>query len=434
MRRSVLGLMGWLALASGALSETSQTKSASETWAGWRGNGRGIAVDATLPTTWSEKENILWTASPPGWGDSSPVIVDGRLYLTAQKEDDTLLVEALDAADGKLLWEFDAGKDRLEAHRFHNMASPTPVADGEHVWALFGSGQLVCLTKDGQKVWARNLVKEFGPYAIKWGMGSSPVLDGDRLFIVCMQEHGPSYVAALDKLTGKELWKTPRKMPTKGETLDSYSTPILVDTPNGKQLVVSGADFITAYDPETGKQIWISGGLKIDNPYGRTIASPTESGGVIVACSAARENLGKCIAVQGNGQGDVTDTNILWTFERYTPDCPTPLVYDGYVYLTRDNGVASCLDLKTGKSMWRKRLDGSDFKASPTGGDGKVYYTAVDGTVTVLKAGPEGEVLAENQVDGTIFASPSFADGVLYLRAKERLYAIKAGPTEPDAK
>jgi hypothetical protein len=393
-------------------------------WPGWRGPGtRNVSAESGLPVEWSGEKNLLWSVDLPGWGNSSPVIVGERIYLTAQTDNQGLHVFALDRRKGEVLWRKQAATGLLKHHELHNMATPTPAAEPSRVWALFGTGDLVALDERGEVLWKRNLAREHGEYKILWGMGSSPVLFRDRLFVACMHQ-GPSYVLAVDKASGKDLWKTPRDLECKGEAVDSYSSPALLDVEGRTQVVVSGADHVTSYDPLTGKQLWISSGLSIPHDYGRTIASPGVGGSAVYAASSGFGGLGRVLAVRAGGQGDVSATHRLWAYEEQSPDCPTPLHYQGLVYVVRDNGVVSCLDAVTGKLEWRERVFKGDVKASPVAGDGKVYCLGIDGECVVLSAGRKFEKLATNALPGKFIASPAISGGVIYLRSREKLFAM----------
>ncbi len=399
-------------------------------WSYWRGPGaRGISTARDLPERWSaaenKRENIAWTVDLPGWGNSSPVLSADRVYVTSQTDDKGLHLLAIDRSRGAIVWDQKLGSGKLKAHELHNMATPTPAVDGDRVWALFGTGDLFCVDRDGKAIWQRDLQKDEGKYKILWGMGSSPILHGDHLFLACIHP-GPSYVAAFDKATGAKAWSTLRNLPCVGEATDSYSSPALLEAGGRVELIVAGADHIDAYDPASGKQLWVSSGLKIEHAYGRTISSPGVGDGFVVACSASVQGLGKAVAVRSGGAGDVTASHRLWQYDKFTPDCPTPLCHGGEVYLVKDDGIASCLDAKTGKLHWKKRLVERDFKASPVYGDGKVYFLSMDGDCVVLKAGPEYKELAVNKLEGSFIATPAFADGRIYFRAKSRIYAVGA--------
>lgn len=402
------------------------------TWPGLRGaDGRGVSADKNLPLEWSESKNVRWSTELVGRGDSSPAVTSDRVYLTSQTEDDALWVLSIERTSGKLLWKKQvaqgklvaAGPANLYVHR-HNPATSSPVADEKQVYAFFGTGHLVCLDRDGNKQWERNVAQEYGQFNITFGMGASPRLWGDRLYLAIMHK-GPSYVLAIDTTTGKNVWKTDRKHPAKDDGPDAYSTPVIDNRPDGPQLLVSGSDHIDAYDPRTGKRLWLSSGLTIDSPYGRVIASPVVSDGVIVATSGNPGGHGKglAIALTAGGKGDVSRTHHRWTLEKTSADCSTPVALDGLFYNIRDDGVAACLDIKTGKAVWKKRISGT-YRASLVAGDGKVYFLDRDGKCTVIAAGREGKVLATNSLSGAFFATPAISDGVIYLRSFDRLYAI----------
>jgi outer membrane protein assembly factor BamB len=417
-------------LASGALADN---------WPGWRGaSGCGVSRETGLPTQWSVDENLLWKTELPGRSNASPAVTSDRLYLTSQTEDNSLWVIAIDRSDGQVAWRKKVGHgalaaqgpQNLYAHR-HNPATPSPAADEQHVWAYFGTGLTVCLDRSGQLLWQRDLAKEFGAYVIRFGMASSPRLWGDLLYIACMTK-SPSYVLALDTRSGKQVWKVDRKLPaTQEDSPDVYSSPVVLQGPDRDSLLISGCGHVTAYDLKTGEQCWISGGLYTDSPYDRTIVSPAVSREVIVACTPnpPGSNTDRAIAVRTGGQGDVTASHRLWEYRPFNPDCSTPVCYRGNVYMVRDDGIASCLDLNTGKVHWRQRLKVGTYRASLVAGDNKVYVLERDGTCSVIQAGTEGNVLAENELPGTFYATPAISDGVVYLHAYGRLYAVSRQET-----
>jgi outer membrane protein assembly factor BamB len=412
-----------------------------DNWPAWRGAaGRGVSQETGLPTKWSVDENLLWKTDLPGRSNASPAVTAKRVYLTSQTEDKSLWVIAIDRSDGQVAWKAKVGSgvlacqgpQSLYAHR-HNPATPSPVADEEHVWAYFGTGLLVCLNRTGELQWQRDLVDEFGAYVIRFGMASSPRLWEDLLYIACMTK-GPSYVLALDKQSGKQVWKVDRKLPAPAEdSPDAYSSPVVLQTPGRNALLVSGCDHVTAYDLKTGKQLWISGGLQVDSPYDRTIVSPAVSQEVVVVCTPnpPGSNTDRAIALRTGGSGDITTTHRLWEYRPFNPDCSTPVCYRGNVYMVRDDGIASCLDLQTGKVHWRERLKVSTYRASVVAGDDKVYFLERDGTCTVFQAGPAGKMLAQNKLPGTFYATPAISEGVVYLHAYGKLYAVGGRDVAP---
>lgn len=372
-------------------------------WPQFRGvTGSGVSGEKNLPVRWSADDGVLWTVDLPGRANSSPALTESRIDLTTQQADNSLWILSFDRENGRLLRKVKVGSGvlaakgskNLYAHR-HNAATPTPAADEETVYAFFGTGLLLAVDVESGRV--------------KW-----------------RHDKGPSYVVAFDKRTGEEVWKTDRKLPAADDGPDAYSTPFVFENNGRRELLVSGSDHVTGYDLESGERNWISGGLTITSEFGRVIASVTATDGVVVATSGnpGGGGLGHVIAVRGGGEGDVTATHRLWKHGEATPDSSTPLGLDGRVYMASDSGIASCLNLKTGEVAWRKRLPGGPYHASLVAGDGKVYFLSIDGTCTVIAAGDDGETIATNRLPGTFYATPAISDGVIYLRAYERLYAI----------
>lgn len=403
-----------------------------ESWPQFRGDhGLGVASTSSLPTRWSESKGIRWSTDLPGRGNSSPAVTSRRIDVTTQAEDQSLWVISIDRESGKILQKVKVGNGSLAAkgpanlyaHR-HNPATPSPIADEENIWAFFGTGLLVCVdARNGKIRWQRDLVRDYGEYDITFGMGSSPRLHGDRLFVACMTK-GPSYVVAFDKSTGEEIWKTERRLPADDDGPDAYSTPTIYQTADGISLLVSGSDHVDAYHLSTGKRIWQAAGLKIDSPYGRVIASPIGTQqGIVLATSGNPAGAGKghLMAVKF-GQS----AKELWRIKGATSDSSSPVIVDDYVYLITDAGIATCADVQTGEIIWKKRVGsgGAPFHASLVAGDGKIYFLNIDGQCTVIEHGKSGKPLAVNQLDGTFYATPALADGKIYLRAYERLYAI----------
>ncbi|WP_278467793.1 PQQ-binding-like beta-propeller repeat protein [Gimesia maris] len=410
--------------------------SQAETWPQFRGaSGSGVSPEKNLPEKWSAEQGILWSVALPGRANSSPAITEHRVDVTTKTDDDGLWILSFDRKSGQQIRKVKVGTGSLAApgprnlwaHR-HNAATPCPISDAEHIWAYFGSGLLVCLdVESGETVWKRDLVKDYGAYDITFGMGSTPRLWGDLLFVSCMTK-GPSYVVAFDKLTGKEVWKQNRKLPAEKDGADAYSTPAIFQNGDRTELLVSGSDHVNAYDPQTGKQLWIAGGLDIPSPFGRIIAAPVANSSTVIATSGnpGGGGLGFIKAFQNGKAGDITQSGLLWKFDVATPDSSTPLVLDNRLYMISQNGVATCLDLKTGEPVWKKRMKGQYF-SSLVAGDGKVYFLSIEGLCTVVNA-ENGDVIAENQLLGTFYSTPAISDGVIYLRSFDRLYAISGKP------
>lgn len=397
-------------------------------WPAWRGvDGLGVSPEKGLPLEWSHERNVAWRTVLPGRGSSSPIVVGGRVYVTTQTEGKGLRVLAVDAATGALAWDTEVANGALHAHDLHNMATPSAVSDGKSVWVLFGTGDYARLDLGGKVVWHRNFVKEFGPIRTNHGYGTSPVLLDGRLYLTLMHQ-GPSWFLAVDAATGKDLWKKERSFGAEQEAQDSYSTPFVLRHEGRTELVVAGGEVLNAYVPATGEEAWRFGGLKVPHPYGRTIAGPTGGDGVVVVVSSGFQNRGSTTAIRAGGKGDVTATHRLWNQAKFSADCPTPVIHDGLLYSVRDDGMASCLDLKTGEPQWQERLFSDNVKVSPVFGDGRVYFQSGQSQCVVVAAGRKFEVLARNALKESTQATPAIAGGRIYLRTDEALYAIATKP------
>jgi len=397
-------------------------------WPCWRGpDGLGVSHETGLPVAWATDQDIAWKIEVPGKGASSPIVVGERVYLTTQTEDLGLHVLAIDRASGRLVWDREIGRGRLHANSLHNMATPTPVADGNYIWAMFGTGELACLDLSGRQVWHRNLVKEYGEYKTNHGYGSSPMLEDGNLFIVCMHQ-GPSYVLALDARTGTNVWKKDRNQELDDEAQDSYSSPIFLRDHGHTQMVIEGAETVTAYEPTNGAQLWSSGGLKVPHHAGRTISGPTAGEGIVIAVASGFQNRGYTVALSPEAKDGVSRK--LWTQSKYSPDCPTPVIYAGNLFMIRDDGNASCLDLKTGEPRWQERLFSDNVKVSPVVGDDKVYFLSGRGNCTVVKATPTFEVLATNRLNQATLSTPAISHGALFVRTEGYLYCT-VGHSKP---
>jgi outer membrane protein assembly factor BamB len=393
-------------------------------WTCWRGpDGLGVSSERRLPTQWSPDKNRRWKTVLPGKGASSPIVVGDRVYVTAQTEDTALHVLALDRVTGTLIWDRSIGLGRLKSHNLHNMATPTPVSDGRHVWALFGTGDLACLTADGQTVWQRNLVKEYGDIKTNHGYGTSPMLLDGTLFLAVMHQ-GPSYVLAVDAATGDNRWKKERQFTAKDESQDSYSSPIFARIDGQTQVVFAGAETINAYDPRSGEVLWVSSGHQVPHPYGRTIAGPAAADGIVLKVASGFQNRGYTVALKPSGRGELPASSKLWTQSKFAPDCPCPVIYQGKVYTLRDDGMASCLDLASGEVHWQERLFAANVKVSPVAAAGHVYFLNGQGNCTVVAAQPTLKVVAQNDLNETTLSSPALAFGHVFLRTDVGLYCF----------
>lgn len=404
-----------------------------DVWPQWRGpTGDSVAPGPALPTKWSPTENVVWKVALPGWGNSTPAIWKDALFVTTQVDDDRLLLLRLDRATGKTVWQREVGRGTPRRqgpvgegrfHDEHNMASPSPVTDGEHVWVHFGNGDLACYDFAGERVWALNLAKTYGPYTIWWGHANSPLLVGDLLISACMQDPkggGKSYVVAHDKRTGKERWFVARDTGATAEPADAYTTPVRARVHGRDELLVLGGNVLDAYDPATGKQLWHCRVFTGN----RVIPGPTVSGDTVYAVQGMR---GPLYAIRAGGNGDVTSTHVLWKYEGGTPDAASAVAVNGLVFLATNTGIAVCLDAATGKELWKERL-GQGFRATPLVSAGKVYFFSKEGKAALVEAAREFRVVARSELGEQTIASPAAAGGDLFIRTKEHLYRIGKAP------
>jgi outer membrane protein assembly factor BamB len=401
---------------------------AAENWPQWRGpNGDGTSPEQGLPLEWSREKNVLWRFELPGPAGATPVVWEETIFLTTADGDAIFLISL--TTGGKERWRRQlAAGNKVVRDGEGNSASPSPLTDGKHVWAMAGTGDLACFDFGGTEVWRRDLQKDYVPYDYWFGMASTPLLHGGTLYCMCIQMQD-SYVAAFDKLSGKELWQRTRHTDAEHEAKHSYASPILYRDRERTLLLVHGGDYLTAHRLEDGAEVWRCGGLNPKATYNRTlrfIPSPAAAPGLVVAPSGKD---GPVLAVRPEGAGDVSKTHVTWSFPR-TPDVCTPLVHDGLVYLLRPNGVLIVLDAETGKACYEERVHSAQHRASPVAADGKVYCASKDGTVTVVKPGRKFEVLARSSVGEPIASTPVAAGGVLYLRSYAALYAIRASVRE----
>lgn len=396
-----------------------------ENWPNWRGPDMdGTSRETGLPTTWNRSENVIWRLELPGPAGATPVVWDDHIFLTSAEGDNLVLMAV--GTDGKLLWKRQmADKNKTVRRDEGNSASPSPSTDGRHVWAMMSTGDIGCYTFDGEEVWKFNLQDRYGDFDIQFGMTSSPVLDGDRLYLQLLHT-GNSLVLALDKATGREIWKQHRPTDARAECEHSYASPTIYRDGQLALLITHGCDYVVAHRLSDGQEVWRCGGLNLKSKYNPTlrfVASPVAVPGLVIVPSAKN---GPVLALDPNAKGDITDTTEghLWTRPRNTPDVPSPLVVDGLVYLCREDGTLLCLDAETGEEYYRKRGHADRHRASPVYVDGKILLTARDGTVTVVKPGKEFEILASNDMVESISSSPVVAGGRLYLRTFDALYSI----------
>ncbi len=408
---------------------TSTTASRADNWPQWRGARLdGVSTETGLPAEWNPKtgKNIAWRLALPGPAGATPVVWGDHIFLTSIDGTDLVLL-CIDTS-GKQLWRQVLGTGNHTVRGGEgNSASPSPSTDGKYVWAMFGTGALACYDFSGKSVWKMDLQQRYGHFDIQWGFSSSPVLDGERLYLQLIHSGGAG-VVALDKKTGREIWKQRRLSDARDECEQSYASPVIYRDGKTELLLTHGADCIVAQRLSDGKEVWRCGGLNPKGHYNnslRFVASPVAVPGLIVVPSAKN---GPVLGLKPDGQGDVT-TNAamhLWTRPQNTPDVPSPLVYDGLVYLCRETGDLIVMDAHTGEQVYEHPMHRDRHRASPLYADGKLYFASRDGTVTVVKAGRTYDELSSNSMNEDIAASPVVAGGTLYLRTFDALYAIRA--------
>jgi outer membrane protein assembly factor BamB len=397
-----------------------------DNWPQWRGpNGDGISKETNLPTRWSATQNVAWTLTMPGMGGSTPILWGDRIFLTSEDGDDLVLLCVSTA--GKELWKRKLGSGKYRARGDEgNLASATPSTDGQHVYAFVGSGDIACYTLDGEKKWNFNAQERYGKFRIQFGMHSTPVLYGDRLYMQLLYT-GAAWVIALDKKTGETVWKVARKSDGRAECEHSYASPVIWNKGDKAYLITHGNDYAIAHRLDNGEEIWRVGDLNPKDRYNNTlrfVASPVASPDLIVVPSAKK---GPVVGVKPTATGMVRagSAQEQWRMSKNTPDVPSPLVFDGLVYLCGEDGVLRCLDAKSGEEHYAESLHKQRYRSSPVYADGKIYLTARDGVVSVVKAGPKFELLAVNRMDDAISASPAVSGGRIYLRGFKTLFAVE---------
>lgn len=450
-------------------------------WPQFRGpNGAGISGSKPVPAEFGPKKNVIWKTSAPR-GHSSPVLTATRIFLTGV-EGEKLLTLCLDRATGRILWTREAPRTRREEFQPTNSpASPTPVTDGQNVYVFFGDFGLISYDGGGRERWRLPL----GPFNNVNGHGSSPILAGGLLALICDQDTD-SYVMAVDPETGKVRWKTMRPDSTRG-----YATPVVYRPKNGPaELIVPGAFQVVSYSLAAGTPLWWVRGMAwqlksvpvIDGDViyvsgwetGGDTAEPREvpgweetlakydadhDGKISRAESpwknprqfidadlngdgflderdwnfyrARRTSQNNVVAIRGGGRGDVTQTHVLWRYRKSVPNVPSPLLYRGVLFLIKEGGILTSLNPQTGAVYRQARLTAAlgQYWSSPVGADGKVYVSSEDGKVSVITAVPEWEVLAVNDLEDEIFATPAIAGGSIYVRTRGALYRF--GPAHP---
>ena len=387
--------------------------SAATDWPQFRGpDGNGHSPAKNLPLTWDTTKNVAWKTELPGKGWSSPALHKNRLYLTtAENADANLSLRVLchDAATGKQLWSTEAiATPPVKHHSKNSQASPTVLADGDRLYVHFGHYGTACLDLAGKVVWKQSDLQ----YSPVHGNGGSPILVGNALIFSCDGGSDP-FVVALDKGSGKVLWKVKRETTAKKNF--SFTTPTLITVKGQQQLITPGSGVVCALDPKTGAELWR---CRYGEGYS-VIPKPVFGHGMIFLSSGYDKPV--LHAIRADGKGDVTDTHIAWKLEKGAPHTPSPLLVGNELYVVSDAGIASCLDAKTGTVHWSERA-GGNYSASPLFADGKIWLQNETGIGVVLKPGKTFEKLAENPLGEKTLASYAVTDGALFIRTETSLY------------
>lgn len=415
-------------------------------WPHWRGPGKsGISAERGLPEKWSDTENVAWKATLDGLGISSPIVSGDLVFVTSQQGNGesrqgprlaqgadaaaagerplgagpgkgdgrvTFLVSALERSSGKRAWQFElpAEGPLPSVHEKHNLASPSPVTDGQRVFAWFATGQIAAIDVTGKLVWKTNLGANYGAFEINWGHSSSPTVHRDLLLLICYHE-SQSYLLALDTRTGAVRWKVDA---AKGVT--SYSTPLVIEADGQAEIIVNSSAGVSAHDLATGARLW-----HIDETNRFPIPMPLFQNGLIFASRGYRSS--PYMAVKPGGRGDVAGSHVAWRAPSGAPYVSSLVYYDNLIYMVGDVGVLTVVDAATGERVHQERIGGV-YSASPVAGDGKVYLLSEDGETIVVGAGRTPKILARNKISARQLASPAVAGGRLFIRSDDTLYAI----------
>jgi outer membrane protein assembly factor BamB len=389
-------------------------------WYQFRGpTADGQAGAARLPVHWSRTENIVWRQEIPGKGWSSPVIAQGRIFLTTavpqgNQGDHSLRALCLEAATGKVLWDVEVfHQDGASAPRIHpknSHASPTPVVDDGQLFVHFGHMGTACLdTQTGRCLWRQQSLR----YQPVHGNGGSPLLVGQHL-IFCIDGADQQQVVALNRRDGSIAWRTPRNARAKKPF--SFCTPTLITVQGRQQVICPGSDVVMALDPLTGQEIW-----RVRYDGYSVVPRPVYAHGLVFLSTGY--DVPVLYAIRPDGRRDVTHTHVVWMGKRGVPRNASPLVVGEYLYLAADGGQVTCLEARNGREVWSERV-GRAFSASPIHADGRLYFCDEEGVTIVLKAGNTFEELARNRLQERILASPAVDGNALILRTEKALYRI----------
>jgi outer membrane protein assembly factor BamB len=385
-------------------------------WSQWRGpRAAGVSDAGSPPSSWSRSEHVVWSAELPGWGTSSPVVRDDQVFVTSQTGEAAALVLWLlcfERQTGRELWRqsVEPGVNQ-NTHEKSNLAVNTPLVTDDAVYVAFGNAQLARYSRAGERVWQREYLRDFGDPKMAWGYSISPVLAAGAIVFGWDHHTGPCFLLGLDPQTGKTAWSVDRPIGT------AHATPLLVTSHGRELLLVPGKNRLTAYDAQTQEERWVYG--EGSGPYnGEIISSPVEHEGVVYLQLWRQSPIH---AIRLNPEGSAPTS--LWVSEHPGPVEPSLLVYQGHVYSWMDNGVLACLEAGTGREVYRQRL-GGEANSSPVAAAGRIYVSNTLGQTFVVRAGPEFELLATNDLVERITASPALLGDQLLLRTDSHLWLL----------
>jgi outer membrane protein assembly factor BamB len=404
-------------------------------WPQFRGpEGTGHAASTALPLTWAEGKNVTWKTAVHGRAWSSPVILGNQVWMTTATPDGReLFAVALDRDSGKIVFDlklFDVATPQY-AHPFNTYASPTPVIEPGRVYVTFGSpGTAAIDTKTGKVIWER---RDFECNHFR-GAGSSPILFGD-LLLMHFDGSDHQFVVALDKRTGKTVWRTPRsidfqdlgpdgKPKADGDFRKGFATPQIVMVEGRPVMVSVGSKAVYGYDPLTGKELW----RVIERGSHSASSRPVAGHGLVFVPMGFDQ--AQLLAIRPDGQGDVAASHVAWRFGKGAPSKPSILLVGDVIYMVNDGGIVGAVEAKTGELVWRGRVEGT-YSASPLFANGRIYLFNEDGKTTVLEAGRELKVLAENFLEDGFMSSPAVDGRALYLRTRTHMYRIEESAIRP---
>lgn len=422
--RLVLGAALVSAACDGARSPDATTAG---DWPQWRGpGGNGVSSLSDLPVSWGpDSANVKWRIEPAARGVSQPIVSRGRIYLTGSRGGKAAIersVAAYSVETGELLWETLVSSRRGERthHRFGSFSTPTPVTDGETVWAYFG-GYLAAVASDGELLW-REVVDDGYWSNSRYGAASSPVLAGDAVVVFGDDEwgnvgkrRGASWLAAHDRRTGEELWRVEWE-----DTCCSYSTPLVRRRGDGLELIVATTPFLMGFDAATGERLW-----QAELPIVQVVPSLVEAGDLLIQAGSVHRK--RIVAYRLSGSGAETRVERVWEEVRAAPELASPVVYEGLLYTVAPGGVMTCFEPATGEVVWRRRLSKGDYRSSILAGDGKLYVMTLGGRVEVLRAGRKFKLLASNDLAEITESSIAVAEGCLLVRTEDSLFCIERG-------